>query len=610
MAQPANPDNVWDRTNKVVEILGDENVDKAARKKLAALFSDIEADIEAHVGDQVDESILDYQNLQQASEDRDAKRKELNEAKGAAQLEKDRRKTWFKDVAIPTAQHLRAIRESTIPIRNNKWRKNNAGLTSQNIKILTVLGYGGFGAVYLIENTDTKARYAMKFQGLREEDDGIEWSKKPGFTGARTPPLTPSSEASKLSERIMKERHLLTKRFNETKCYLRYIRSGHPSICSMEAFFDHRGGGEIFSISEDIAHGHIFEYCDWGNLENLVDKYYETPRYGVRRRGDKKKSSRPEGMPPLYKHAAIPEAFIWHVFLQLMDGLSFLHGDHELNKQDEFHRRNQIICVDIKLDNIFLKDSGVPNTYPTVKIGDFGEALYVPYGESRWQDAGTTLTAPSDEPWYSAKYDVWCAGITLYIMTHSGRQPNRIDDTLNEKNDLSIEPRWTRPDAHLSQTLCRELERPIEMDMEKRWTAIKIFNRIKPMAEERIRSTYRELQDWVKPDLSNDNFNDGYLEWVQGGGVPSDYEEDVKDDEEDNDDDDDAGGGSGDSEKHAEIPDPPAAPISEKQSSKNQREELSKRRREEEERGKENLPPARPSKRRLTRYRKLRAYRV
>ncbi|EDO04316.1 predicted protein [Sclerotinia sclerotiorum 1980 UF-70] len=525
MAQPANPDNVWDRTNKVVEILGDENVDKAARKKLAALFSDIEADIEAHVGDQVDESILDYQNLQQASEDRDAKRKELNEAKGAAQLEKDRRKTWFKDVAIPTAQHLRAIRESTIPIRNNKWRKNNAGLTSQNIKILTVLGYGGFGAVYLIENTDTKARYAMKFQGLREEDDGIEWSKKPGFTGARTPPLTPSSEASKLSERIMKERHLLTKRFNETKCYLRYIRSGHPSICSMEAFFDHRGGGEIFSISEDIAHGHIFEYCDWGNLENLVDKYYETPRYGVRRRGDKKKSSRPEGMPPLYKHAAIPEAFIWHVFLQLMDGLSFLHGDHELNKQDEFHRRNQIICVDIKLDNIFLKDSGVPNTYPTVKIGDFGEALYVPYGESRWQDAGTTLTAPSDEPWYSAKYDVW------------------------------------------------------------------------------------ELQDWVKPDLSNDNFNDGYLEWVQGGGVPSDYEEDVKDDEEDNDDDDDAGGGSGDSEKHAEIPDPPAAPISEKQSSKNQREELSKRRREEEERGKENLPPARPSKRRLTRYRKLRAYR-
>ncbi|CAD6446551.1 dd3f0703-fd97-4482-b398-60b10acda154 [Sclerotinia trifoliorum] len=409
--------------------------------------------------------------------------------------------------------------------------------------------------------------------------------------------LLPSSEASKLSERIMKERNLLTKRFNETKCYLRYIRSGHPSICSMEAFFDHRGGGEIFSTTEDIAHGHIFEYCDWGTLQNLIKKYYRTPLYSTGRLADRDNFSRPEGMPPLYTHAAIPEAFIWHVFLQLMDGLSFLHGDHELNKQDEFHRRNQVICIDIKLDNILLKDSGVPNTYPTVKIADFGEAIYVPHGESRWHDMGTTFCPPSDEPWYSAKYDVWCVGISLYIMSHSGRQPYRVDDPLHERDDLSVEPRWTRPDAHLSQTLCRELERPLEMDMEKRWTAIRIFNRIKPKAEAMIRSTYRELQDWVKPDFSGDNFDDGYLEWVQGGGVPSDIEEDGKDDDK-KDNDDGGGGGDSDGEKHADIPDPAAAPISKKISSKKQQ-EMSKRRREEEEREKENLPPVRPSKRRL-----------
>ncbi|KAJ8061212.1 hypothetical protein OCU04_010285 [Sclerotinia nivalis] len=602
MAQPEKPDNRWDWSDRVVKILGDGNVDEAARKKLGTLFAELEADVEAHVNEEIDESFLEVEKLRKESAERAAKQKALEEAgEGVfeAQLERKRKKKFFKEVGIPTAQHLRAIRQATVPIRHNKWRKHNAGITSQNIKIIGLLGQGGFGAVYLIENTDTKVQYAMKFQGLRVDDD-VEWVKKPELTGAPTPPITPSSEASKLSERIMKQRHLLTKRFNETKCYLRYIRSGHPFICNLEAFFDHRGGGPIFSIEEDIAHGHIFEYCDWGTLEDIVRKYYETPRYGVRRRGDIRSHSRPPGMPIKYKHAAIPEAFIWHVYLQLMDGLSFLHGDHELNKQDEFHRRNQVVCVDIKLDNIFLKDSGVPNTYPTVKIGDFGEAMFVPYGETRWSELGTGVCAPPDEPWFSAKYDVWCAGIALYIMTHSGRQPNRTDKMLNEKEDLRMKPRWTGPDPHLSQVLCRELQRPREMDVKKRWTAIQIVNRIKPMAEPRIRSMYRELQDWAKPDLSADKFEDGYLEWIQEGGVISDSEEDGEDDDgEDNEDDEDAGGGAGDDGKDTDVPGPPGAPISKKQSSKKQREERSKRRREEEEQEKENLPPARSSKRRL-----------
>ncbi|KAF7860720.1 hypothetical protein EAF04_008238 [Stromatinia cepivora] len=611
MAQPENLDNRWDWSDRVVEIIGGGNVDEAARQKLGALFEELGADVEAHVNEEVDGTFFDVDNLRKESAKTAAKQKALEEAGGEAleaHMERKRQKKFFKEVGIPTAQHLRAIRESTIPIRHNKWRKHNAGFTSQNIKIIGLLGSGGFGAVYLIENTDTKVQYAMKFQGLREYD--IEWTKKPEFTGASTPPITPSSEASKVSKRVMKERNLLTKRFNETKCYLRYIRSGHPSICSLEAFFDHRGGGSIFNIEENIAHGHIFEYCDWGTLEDIVLKYYETPRYGARRRGDIKKNSRPPGMPITYKHAAIPEAFIWHVYLQLMDGLSFLHGDHELNKQDEFHRRNQVVCIDIKLDNIFLKDSGIPNTYPTVKIGDFGEALFVPYGETRWWDLGTGVCAPPDEPWYSAKYDVWCAGIALYIMTHSGRQPNRTNILLNEKVDLSIQPRWTMPDPHLSQVLCRELQRPREMDVKKRWTAIQIVNRIRPLAEPRIRWMYRPLQDWAKPELSTDKFEEGYLEWIQGGGVISESEEDGEDDDgEDNDDDEDAGGGGGDAGEDADVPSPPGAPISKKQSTKKQQEERSKRRREEENRGKENLPPERSTKRRLIRYRKLRAYR-
>lgn len=176
------------------------------------------------------------------------------------------------------------------------------------------------------------------------------------LTVGNQPPLTLSSEHSKVSEKAIAERHLSGKRFNETKCYLRYVRSSHPFICNLEAFFDIRAFGE-----EIISYAHIYEYCDWGTLENIVEQYYEEPRWGHRV---------PEAFGPnlkkghrVYKHAAIPEAFIWHVYSQSMEALSFLHGDHELNKKPEFHRHNQIIMLDIKLDNIFLKDSGRPNTY-------------------------------------------------------------------------------------------------------------------------------------------------------------------------------------------------------------------------------------------------------
>ncbi|TGO52970.1 hypothetical protein BOTNAR_0308g00050 [Botryotinia narcissicola] len=332
---------------------------------------------------------------------------------------------------------------------------------------------------------------------------------------------------------------------------------------------------------EDNGHFHIFEYCDWGNLENIVTQYYDRPRWGTGEPEGSIWAHKPENMPRLYKHAAIPEAFIWHVYMQTMEALSFLHGDHEFNKKQEFHSRNQVICLDIKLDNIFLKNSGKPNTYPIVKIGDFGEATYVPYGEQRWHDTGNTVCKAPEEPYLSAKYDVWCVGMSLYILSHSGRRPKRPE--VDGKADIKDKPNWGLCDPHLSKVLANELEKPREMDVEKRWTAAQILDHIRSIAEETIRLTYRRLQNWARPELQV-TFEEGIIERVEGGEALSEISEsdsnddddsDDSDDSDDDDDDDDGGDDivntpPGGAEVEIRPPQPPGTPESGEKKTKEQ----------------------------------------
>ncbi|TGO11985.1 hypothetical protein BTUL_0097g00370 [Botrytis tulipae] len=528
--QAPHPKNKFDYTEKILEIIrGQDVTDESVVQKIRDIFVQIDKDVDAEGTNLIDEFEKAIKEEKRAEAIAEAEMKaESAEAKERREARAERRLTHEDTEAA--VEILRAIHQTTAPLRHNKWRKPNAGFTNKNIRIIGKIGEGGFGAVYLIENIETKVQYAMKTQLIRENDDEPMMTP-PAWRGAKTPPVTPSSEASKKSAKAMKERHLMTKRFNETKCYLQYIRSSHPSICNLEAFFD-------LEQPEDNGHCHIFEYCDWGNLENIVTQYYDRPRWGTGEPEGSIWAHKPENMPRLYKHAAIPEAFIWHVYMQTMEALSFLHGDHELNKKKEFHQRNQVICLDIKLDNIFLKNSGKPNTYPIVKIGDFGEATYVPYGEQRWHDTGNTVCRAPEEPYLSAKYDVWCVGMSLYILSHSGRRPKRPE--VDGKADIKEKPNWGLCDPHLSKVLANELEKPREMDVEKRWTAAQILDHIRPIAEETIRLTYRRLQNWARPELQV-TFEEGIIERVEGGEALSEISEsDNNDDDDDSDDSDDS----------------------------------------------------------------------
>ncbi|KAF7896024.1 hypothetical protein EAF00_006039 [Botryotinia globosa] len=527
--QAPHPKNKFDYTEKILEIIrGQDITDESVVQKIRDIFVQIKTDVDAEGTNIIDEFEKAIEEEKRAEAIAEAEMKaESAEAKERREARAERSLTHeYTEAAV---EIIRAIHQTTSPLRHNKWRKPNAGFTNKNIRIIGKIGEGGFGAVYLIENIETKVQYAMKTQLIRENDDEPMMTP-PAWRGAKTPPVTPSSEASKKSAKAMKERHLLTKRFNETKCYLQYIRSSHPYICNLEAFFD-------LEQPEDNGHCHIFEYCDWGNLENIVTQYYDRPRWGTGEPEGSVWAHKAENMPRIYKHAAIPEAFIWHVYMQTMEALSFLHGDHELNKKQEFHSRNQVICLDIKLDNIFLKNSGKPNTYPIVKIGDFGEATYVPYGEQRWHDTGNLVCKAPEEPYLSAKYDVWCVGMLLYILSHSGRRPKRPE--VDGKADIKEKPNWELCDPHLSKSLANELEKPREMDVEKRWTAAQILDHIRPIAEETIRLTYRRLQNWARPELQV-TFEEGIIERVEGGEALSEISETDNNDDDDSDDSDDS----------------------------------------------------------------------
>lgn len=109
------------------------------------------------------------------------------------------------------------------------------------------------------------------------------------------------------------------------------------------------------------------EFCDCGDLGDLIKAY--------RLREQKHKTTE-----------YIPESFIWHAFLALMDGLHFLatgssYMSVDLNRGDiDAAKRAKpwtpIVHRDIKCDNVMLKSRSTPgSTKPLyVILTDFGMA--------------------------------------------------------------------------------------------------------------------------------------------------------------------------------------------------------------------------------------------
>jgi hypothetical protein len=127
--------------------------------------------------------------------------------------------------------------------------------------------------------------------------------------------------------------------------------------------------------------------------------------------GDLQKALRARG--------ALPEAEVWHVFLQVLLGVAFLHSRRTLHR-------------DLKTANVFLVggggggDGGDGSSLGTVKLGDLGVARVL---GAETAFARTVVGTPyylspelcENRP-YDGKSDMWALGVILYELC-SGRHP-------------------------------------------------------------------------------------------------------------------------------------------------------------------------------------------
>jgi serine/threonine protein kinase len=145
----------------------------------------------------------------------------------------------------------------------------------------------------------------------------------------------------------------------------------------------HENITQLLSTFEDRGHIYLaLEYCDGGDF------------------GDKVKE---RGL-----HLTEPEASDW--MRQVLSAIAALHA--------------KAICHrDIKPDNFMVHAN-------TVKLADFGLALFLPRGRLLTEKCGTPAfmcpeqhKLPRGSRGYTNLCDVWAAGVTMYMLMFGGRHP-------------------------------------------------------------------------------------------------------------------------------------------------------------------------------------------
>ncbi|KAF7960877.1 hypothetical protein EAE96_000549 [Botrytis aclada] len=384
---------------------------------------------------------------------------------------------------------LRAFRANTI--RQNKWQKHNPhNLTGDNIEIDACIASGSFGLVFRVENKDTRNgeqpgnKYAIKISKLRlESDANLDYN----MGSDHSPTLTRTSEASVVDLKQVKALSLASKRGREITTFLQYIKTGHPNVMNM-------AGWAEFDVLENPFSLIVLEICDLGTLWDMVGEFRERDEY-------------------------IPEGFIWHAFEQLFNGLAFLHGEHpDYIKKPEFAGRTETtIARDVKSNNVFIQSipaNSPPNTYPTIKLGDFGESLHLPRHGTRDYNYGNSTCDPPDTK-MSAKFDVWSVGAMIYMVAKRGGYPNKGVNMVDSDGSVIVfhhatpkqreqilaarnrESRFEPINDHLTLQLETEIRWAMTLKREDRPTAIQVYLRVQKLHAARKKFMYRELPDWA-----------------------------------------------------------------------------------------------------------------
>jgi serine/threonine protein kinase len=135
------------------------------------------------------------------------------------------------------------------------------------------------------------------------------------------------------------------------KYYRTFHRMGHPDLAYL-----------------------VFEYCELGDLAHYINDTRDD----------------------------LPEMFIWHVFKNMANGLSFIHS-------------SGVVHGDLKPANILLSPTGTDEIYPRLKIADFGAATVYPECDIPLGHLATLGWQPPEADWrYGAESDIWALGCIIH----------------------------------------------------------------------------------------------------------------------------------------------------------------------------------------------------
>jgi NIMA (never in mitosis gene a)-related kinase len=206
----------------------------------------------------------------------------------------------------------------------------NVALTKNNLReyiLKEKLGTGSYGVVYKVQKRTDKSFYVLKQISL----------------------------------------------FNMNKTQIEEVKNESKILSSLNSLFIVK---YYDSFIESNNLNIIMEYCDAGDLANLLNQQMKTGKF-------------------------LPEDKVWRFFIQISCGLAYIHN------QKILHR-------DLKTLNIFLTKE------EKVKIGDLGVAKVL----NQTNFARTFIGTPyylspeiCEEKPYNDKSDIWALGCILYEMT-------------------------------------------------------------------------------------------------------------------------------------------------------------------------------------------------
>ncbi|CAD6448724.1 9ca626e6-3fb9-424e-9e86-49e20ff67985 [Sclerotinia trifoliorum] len=450
--------------------------------------------------------------------------------------------SWdLREAESRLVDYHRSLSKTPKTIRRNKWRPDPefGGLEDQVFE--GILGVGAFGSVYRVLNQKNQKYYALKIQSETAEQrhsrqkrtaaPSTSSSDDDTLAYTYTPPLTPSSEASIHSIRETSIRNLISKRHRENRCYLQYIKSGHPNICALEAFLDFTSEMDPHEKGLVILASY-YEYCDGGTLQEIIERYGDGYKKSARIVEENRQAdlfnrltllpkSRWQSIQEVPCRRHPPELFIWHIFTQLMGAIAFLHNEHPDYMDREEHRtRAMVMTADLSPANIFLKWNTEDltqrrRTYPDVKVGDFGSANFLPKGGRLVGEERLDLvwSNPPESDAYDGKTDVWCVGAMVYMLgtqakmceyiegkvrADETREWERKDERMEREARQRINPeRVGELEGMYSSTLNKAVKAALRIERDKRPSSGAFCKQLQTSYGMRKLLMFRTLPEWA-----------------------------------------------------------------------------------------------------------------